>query len=138
MTKSVSVVMATLNSGPILERALKSVRNQIYDQRKIEIVVADGGSTDGTLKIIKKFGGRVISEKTGGPESAKAVALRHAKNEIVLEIDCDNIFRATGSDAADGPPNVSPGAGTESEGDGPHSSGPGIKDQGRVQRDGRG
>ena len=92
MTKSVSVVMATFNSGPILEKALKSVRNQIYDQEKIEIVVADGGSSDGTVEIIKKFGGRVISEKTGGPESAKAVALRHAKNEIVLEIDCDNIL----------------------------------------------
>ncbi len=92
MTKSVSVVMATFNSGPILEKALKSVRNQTYDQQKIEIVVADGGSSDGTVEIIKKFGGRIISEKTGGPESAKAVALRHVKNEIVLEIDCDNIL----------------------------------------------
>lgn len=92
MTKSVSVVMATFNSGPILEKALRSIRNQNYNQKEIEIVVADGGSTDGTLKIIKKFGGKVISEKTGGPESAKAVALRVAKNEIVLEIDCDNIL----------------------------------------------
>lgn len=84
--------MATLNSGPILEKALKSVRKQIYDQRKIEIVVADGGSIDGTVEIIKKYGGKVVSEKTGGPESAKAVALRKAKNEIVLEIDSDNIL----------------------------------------------
>lgn len=92
MTKSVSVVMATLNSGPILEKALKSVRNQIYNQKMVEIVAADGGSTDETRMILAKYKARVIPENTGSPEAAKAVALRHAKNEIVLEIDCDNIL----------------------------------------------
>jgi len=90
--KTISVVMATLNAGEILDKALKSIRNQDYDQKKIEIIVADGGSTDGTQKIIKKYGGKIIPENTGSPEGAKAVALKHAKGEIVLEIDCDNIL----------------------------------------------
>ncbi len=90
--KSVSVIMATLNGGEVLGRALKSVRSQNYDQQKIEIVVADGGSTDGTLKICKKYEVKIISENTGSPEAAKAIALRAAKNELVLEIDCDNIL----------------------------------------------
>jgi len=90
--KSISVIMATLNSGPILEKALKSIRNQKYDQGKIEIIAADGGSTDETIEIIKKYGGKVIPENTGSPEAAKAIALKHALNEIILQIDDDNIL----------------------------------------------
>lgn len=90
--KSVSVVMATLNSGLTLEACLKSLRDQDYDQGLIEIVIADGGSQDNTLEIAKKYGAQVILENTGSPEAAKAVALREAKNEIVLELDDDNVL----------------------------------------------
>lgn len=90
--KSISVIMATLNSGEVLEGCLKSIRGQNYDQKKIEIVVADGGSKDGTVELVKKYGGRVIKENTGSPEAAKSVALREAKNELILEIDEDNVL----------------------------------------------
>ena len=90
--KSISVIMATLNSGPILAKCLKSIRQQNYNQNKIEILAADGGSTDNTLKIIKRYGGKIISENTHSPEAAKAIALKHAKNEIILQIDDDNIL----------------------------------------------
>ena len=90
--KSVSVILATLNGGEILKKSLKSIRCQNYDQKKIEIVCADGGSTDDTIKTLKKYGAKVICENTGSPEAAKGVALEYAKNEIVLEIDCDNIL----------------------------------------------
>lgn len=90
--QAISVIMATFNSGEILEKCLQSIRSQEYDQSKIEIIVADGGSTDGTVKIIKKYGGKVISENTGSSEAAKAIALKHAKNEILLMIASDNIL----------------------------------------------
>lgn len=84
--------MATLNSGPILKKALASIRSQNYDQKKIEIISADGGSTDGTIKTIRKYGGIVVPENTRSPEGAKSFALAKAKNEIILEIDDDNIL----------------------------------------------
>lgn len=90
--KGVSVIMATLNNGRILEKCLRSIRHQVYDQSKIEIIVADGGSTDGTIEIIKKYSGKIIPENTGSPEAAKAIALKHAKNEIILQIDSDNLL----------------------------------------------
>lgn len=90
--KSISVVTATLNSIPSIKSLLTSIREQNYDQTKIEVLVADGGSTDGTIEIIKKYDGIVISEKTGSPEAAKAIALKHAKNEIVLIADSDVIL----------------------------------------------
>lgn len=84
--------MPTLNSGAVLKRCLKSVREQEYDQNKIEIVVADGGSTDGTVELVKQYGGKVITENTGSPPAAKAIALRKIKNELVLLMADDNIL----------------------------------------------
>jgi len=90
--KTVSVIIATLNSEKTLGKCLKSIRSQNYPQSKIEILAADGGSTDKTIKIIKKYNGKVIPENTGSPEGAKAIALTKAKNEIILQVDDDNIL----------------------------------------------
>jgi len=90
--KSVSVIMATLNSQPTLGRCLKSIREQNYDQDKIEILCADGGSTDNTHQIIKKYQGKIIPENTRSPEGAKSYALAIAQNEIILEVDDDNVL----------------------------------------------
>lgn len=90
--KSISLILATLNSGATLEACLKSLREQNYDQNLVEVIMADGGSKDGTLEIAKKYGARIFSENTCSPEGAKAVALREAKNEIILELDDDNVL----------------------------------------------
>lgn len=90
--KSISVIMATLNSGDILDSCLSSISNQNYNQDKIEIIAADGGSTDNTLEILNKYNAVVIPENTGSPEAAKGVALRKTSNELILEVDEDNIL----------------------------------------------
>ena len=90
--KTISVIMATFNSGDVLEKCLRSIRKQEYDQAKVEIIIADGDSTDKTAEIAKKYNGKIILENTGSPESAKAIALKHAKNEILLMAASDNIL----------------------------------------------
>lgn len=90
--KTVSVIATTLNSGQVLEGCLKSIREQDYDQNLLEIIIADGGSTDDTLEIARKYGAKIIPENTGSPEAAKAVAFSRARNEIVLTIDDDNVL----------------------------------------------
>lgn len=90
--QTISVVMATFNSMPIIEKCLQSIRWQDYPQDKIEILVADGGSTDGTKKIIRKYNGKIIPENTGNPDMAKAISLSKAKNDLVLHLDDDNIL----------------------------------------------
>lgn len=87
---SVSVVMATYNSGRTLDQALRSVREQDYPQDKIEIVVADGGSSDETRQILRKHKAKVINERTGSPEAAKALAIKKTKGELVLFLASDN------------------------------------------------
>lgn len=67
----VSIIIASLNAVKRIENAILSVLNQDYNN--IEIVVIDGGSTDGTLDIIKKYQDRIkywVSKKDKGISDA--------------------------------------------------------------------
>ncbi len=92
MLPSISVVIATLNSGSVLEKCLRSISIQKYPKSKIEILLGDGGSTDNTLKIAKKYGAKIISNKLKTGESGKAVAVKEAKGDLIALIDSDNIL----------------------------------------------
>jgi glycosyltransferase involved in cell wall biosynthesis len=84
--------MATFNSMPIIKKSLQSIRSQDYPQDKIEIIIADGGSTDGTLTVLKEYNCTIINENTGNPDMAKAISLSKSKNDLILHLDDDNIL----------------------------------------------
>ena len=44
---SISILIPTLNAASVLGKSLESISNQDYPRNKIEIIIADGGSTDG-------------------------------------------------------------------------------------------
>ena len=52
---SISVLIPTLNAAKVLGKCLRSIATQDYPKEKLEIIVADGGSTDETLDIVKKL-----------------------------------------------------------------------------------
>lgn len=89
---SISVLMPTLNAASVLEGCLKSIFSQDYPKDKIEIIIADGGSTDETLKIARKYKARIFKNPLKTAESGKAVALRQAKGDLVTLIDSDNLL----------------------------------------------
>jgi glycosyltransferase involved in cell wall biosynthesis len=91
---TISVVTATYNSGKTLNRCLKAVRTQDYCQDRIEIILGDGGSTDNTLEIAKKYKARVIRipPKEQHAEYNRGVAFNQAKGELVLILDHDNFL----------------------------------------------
>lgn len=70
---------------------MASIRQQDY-QGVVEIITADGGSTDGTKEILGKYNCKIVEERSGNPERAKAVALKQARGELVLLIASDNIL----------------------------------------------
>lgn len=93
-TPSISVCIATFNSGKTLDRCLSDIRSQNYPQNKIEIILGDGGSTDDTFKIAKKYKARVInvpSDKQHA-EYNRGVAYNAAKGDLVLIVDHDNFL----------------------------------------------
>lgn len=89
---SISVVIPTLNSGSVLEKCLKSISIQDYPKNNIEIIIADGGSTDQTLTISKKHHAKIVNNPLKTGESGKAVGVKEAKNALVVLIDSDNIL----------------------------------------------
>ncbi|MBU1126915.1 glycosyltransferase, partial [Patescibacteria group bacterium] len=89
---SISILLPTLNAAAVLEECLKSIAFQDYPKNKIEIIIADGGSTDKTLEIAEKHKAKIYKNPLKTGEAGKAVALRKAKGEIVALIDSDNIL----------------------------------------------
>jgi glycosyltransferase involved in cell wall biosynthesis len=69
---------------------LRRIRNQEYPKSKYEIIIADGGSSDNTVAVAKKFGCKVVLNKLKTGEAGKAAGLKVAKNEIIALIDSDN------------------------------------------------
>lgn len=89
---TISFLIPTLNAESVLDNCLKSISIQDYPKEKIEIIVADGGSTDKTLDISKKYKAKIFKNSLKTGEAGKAVALKHAKNDLVALIDSDNIL----------------------------------------------
>lgn len=89
---TVSILIPTLNSANVLSCCLESIKNQNYPKNKMEIIVADGGSTDKTLDIAKKYGAKIYINQLKTGEAGKAVAFQHARGELIALIDSDNIL----------------------------------------------
>jgi glycosyltransferase involved in cell wall biosynthesis len=63
----ISVITVVFNGEPNLEETIQSVINQTYDN--VEYIIIDGGSTDGTVDIIRKYEGQIdywVSERDEG------------------------------------------------------------------------
>jgi len=87
---SISILIPTLNAASFLGKCFESINKQDYPRNKIEIIIADGGSTDKTLAIAKKYKARIYSNPLKTGEAGKAVACKKAKNELVALVDSDN------------------------------------------------
>jgi poly(ribitol-phosphate) beta-N-acetylglucosaminyltransferase len=93
---AVSVIIATYNSGPLLEYALDALQSQTLPEHLIEILVVDDGSTDDTWSYLRKLKGLRSNIKifqqphTGAPSAGRNRALAEASGEYVFFHDADD------------------------------------------------
>jgi len=89
---SVTFVIPTFNSAKTIYDTFSSIQSQDYPRIKIEIIIGDGGSTDKTYFLAKKFGAKIvkISGDKQGAEYNRAIAAQKAKNDILIFLDHDN------------------------------------------------
>ncbi len=86
----VSFIIPTLNAASVLENCLKSIKKQSF--KDYEIIITDGGSTDDTLKIAKKYQAKIFKNPLKTAEAGKAVGVKKAIGEYIALIDSDNIL----------------------------------------------
>ena len=91
---AVSVVIPTYNRGPLLLEAVESVRAQTFDDW--ELIVADDGSTDGSLEAVEALGDprvRVLRLPHGGNVSAvRNAGVAASRAEWVAFLDSDDAW----------------------------------------------
>jgi glycosyltransferase involved in cell wall biosynthesis len=90
--RSVSIIIAAYNVGPLIENCLLSVIGQTHPE--IEIIVVDGASTDGTLAILEKYSSRVrwLSEKDKGLNDAQWKGVMRATGEWIFFLGADDVL----------------------------------------------
>ena len=88
----VTIVMATLDAAEHLPESLASIAAQTYDHH--ELVVVDGGSTDGTCEILAGFPrARVIRQQSRGFANAWNEGIAAARGDCIAFLDSDDRWR---------------------------------------------
>jgi succinoglycan biosynthesis protein ExoA len=125
MLPSISILMPIRNEACSIGVSLAAILDQDYPPEKIEVLVADGMSTDGTREIISKFEIRnsnfpihIIDNPGKIVPTGMNAALRQARGEIILRVDghtviapdyvrrCVEALQESGADNAGGKMNA--------------------------------
>ena len=89
----ISIIIPSYNQGKYIEETLRSIIDQRIDG--LQLIVMDGGSTDQTLDVLKKYAKKIdvlVSERDGGQTDAINKGLRQARADIVGWLNSDDVY----------------------------------------------
>jgi glycosyltransferase involved in cell wall biosynthesis len=92
MLPTVSVIMPVRNEGKFISRSLSAVLNQDYPADRVEVIVADGMSNDGTREVIESLTAkhpclRLVDNPGGIVPTGLNAAIARANGEIIVRVD---------------------------------------------------
>jgi len=85
----VSIVVPVQNGESTIQPLLESLQRLDYDKNKLEVIVVDGNSTDGTRDIVKKYPVKLVIERKKGLNAARNAGIKNSNGEIIAFTDCD-------------------------------------------------
>ena len=85
----VSIIIPTKNAQAVLEACLTSIQHLDYPPEKIEVLIADGLSTDHTVSIAHSFSATVVPNPKQTVSPGRNVAFEVAQGEVVAFTDAD-------------------------------------------------
>ncbi|MEP0918334.1 glycosyltransferase [Leptolyngbya sp. DQ-M1] len=93
MLPKISITIPSYNQADYLEETLRSVLEQHYSN--LELIVIDGGSTDGSVEILKRYSNHLaywVSERDRGQTHAITKGLRRSTGEIWSYLNSDDLL----------------------------------------------
>jgi glycosyltransferase involved in cell wall biosynthesis len=88
-----SVIIPTLNRGPLLRQCLAGIFGQ--SSSSFETIIVDDGSTDETGDVLAEYAGRltVLDGRREGPGGARNFGAESASGEYLVFVDSDDVLR---------------------------------------------
>ena len=98
---SVTFIIPAFNEEKLVSFAIRSIRAEMADRsNEYEILVVDNASTDRTADVALEQGARVVQELKRGIVAARQAGYRHARYDLLANIDADNAIPAGWLDTA--------------------------------------
>ena len=96
----ITVIVPTYNEAKLIERKLDNIYEQEYPRDRLEVVVVDSASTDGTPELVRKWVERhpelnlklIVEDVRRGKAYALNHALKYATGEIIVITDVDSLW----------------------------------------------
>ncbi|MGB7085702.1 MAG: UDP-glucose 4-epimerase GalE, partial [Phormidesmis sp.] len=94
----VSVIIPAYNATCFIERTIKSVLNQTY--QNLEILVVDDGSSDNTAELVRTLAAvddriTLLEQRNAGVAAARNLGIAHATGEFIAPLDADDLWHET-------------------------------------------
>lgn len=93
MMLKLSIIIPSYNQGRYIEETILSIINQNYPDK--ELIIIDGGSSDNSVDIIKKYEKHIsywVSEADEGQSDAINKGLNHATGDFVAWMNADDLY----------------------------------------------